>query len=307
MKSVFAKTDGISERNKSCVAMDVQSIYAARSLPRAELPAAVAEMISRLKLSFKPVYRKPYQAPVNRRPREEAVNWRETALVDVVRKVREKDDADYDAVSGAINKLSKANYAKLSGEVLGFLAKRDGLFRLRVTTLLFDRGIRQPFFAPMLADLYVDLSKANADVAGDLSIQLQMVDVLYDTGNVTMIPSSEDPGYDAAVIAWTKQKELKRGFAVYLAELYSRGLVPQETMLKDVSDVLDDLRESIKTPKSKVKEEHVDALVRFVFAVAAKVDIRTRIRELLALPKAETPNLTMKSRFSLEDSLKKFV
>ena len=99
MKSVFAKTDGISERNKSCVAMDVQSIYAARSLPRAELPAAVAEMISRLKLSFKPVYRKPYQAPVNRRPREEAVNWRETALVDVVRKVREKDDADYDAVS----------------------------------------------------------------------------------------------------------------------------------------------------------------------------------------------------------------
>jgi hypothetical protein len=287
--------------------MDVQSIYAARSLPRAELPAAVAEMISRLKLSFKPVYRKPYQAPVNRRPREEAVNWRETALVDVVRKVREKDDADYDAVSGAINKLSKANYAKLSGEVLGFLAKRDGLFRLRVTTLLFDRGIRQPFFAPMLADLYVDLSKANADVAGDLSIQLQMVDVLYDTGNVTMIPSSEDPGYDAAVIAWTKQKELKRGFAVYLAELYSRGLVPQETMLKDVSDVLDDLRESIKTPKSKVKEEHVDALVRFVFAVAAKVDIRTRIRELLALPKSETPNLTMKSRFSLEDSLKKFV
>ena len=284
--------------------MDVQSIYAARSLPRAELPPAVAEMISRLKLSFKPLYRKPYAAP---RRKEEPVNWRETALVDVVRKVREKDDADYDAVSSAINKLSKANYAKLSGEILTLLAKRDGLFRLRVTTLLFDRGIRQPFFAPMLADLYVDLVKASADAAGDLSIQLQMVDVLYDTGNVTMIPSSEDPGYDAAVIAWTKQKELKRGFAVYLAELYSRGLVPQETMATYVSGILDDLQESIKTPKSKVKEEHVDALVRFVFAVAAKVDIRTPIRTLLALPKPETPNLAMKSRFSLEDSLKKFV
>lgn len=261
-------------------------------------------MISRLKLSFKPVYRKPYVVP---RRKEESANWRETVLVDVVRKVREKDDADYDAVSSAINKLSKANYAKLSGEVLGCLGKRDGLFRLRVTTLLFDRGIRQPFFAPILADLYADLSKANADVAGDLSIQLQMVDVLYDTGNVTMIPSSEDPGYDEAVIAWTKQKELKRGFAVFLAELYSRGLVPQETMTTYVTDVLDDLRESIKTPKSKVKEEHVDALVRFVFAVAGKVDIRVPIRESLALPRTETPNLTMKSRFSLEDSLKKFV
>jgi len=285
--------------------MDVQSIYAARSLPRAELSPAIAEVISRLKLSFKPVYRKPYVVP--RRKPEEPVNWRETVLVDMVRKVREKDDADYDAVSSAINKLSKANYAKLSGEVMTLLAKRDGLFRLRVTTLLFDRGIRQPFFAPILADLYSDLVKAVPEAAPDLSLQLQMVDVLYDTGNVTMIPSSEDPGYDTAVIAWTKQKELKRGFAVYLAELYSRGLVPQETMMTYVSGILDDLQESVKTPKSGVKEEHVDALVRFVFAVAAKVDIRPPIRGLLALPRTQTPNLTMKSRFSLEDSLKKFV
>lgn len=285
--------------------MDVQSIYAARSLPRAELPPAIAEIISRLKLSFKPVYRKPYVAP--RRKQEDPSNWRETVLVDMVRKVREKDDQDYDSVSSAINKLSKANSAKLTAEILGFLGKRDGLFRLRVTTLLFDRSIRQPFFAPLLADLYAELVKAVPESSGDLSIQLQMVDVLYDTGNVTMIPSADDPGYDAAVIAWTKQKELKRGFAVYLAELYSRGLVPQETMTTYVTGMLDDLKESIKTPKSKVKEEHVDALVRFVFAVASKVDIRAPIREILALPRTETPNLTMKSRFSLEDSLKKFV
>jgi hypothetical protein len=73
-----------------------------------------------------------------------------------------------------------------------------------------------------------------------------------------------------------------------------------------VTGILDDLQESVKTPKSKVKEEHVDALVRFVFAVAGKVDLRARVRELLALPRTETPNLTMKSRFSLEDALKKF-
>lgn len=284
--------------------MDVQSIYAARALPRPELPASVLETISRLKLSFKPIYRKPI-AP--RRKQEDPGNWRESALVDVVRKVREKDDADYDAVSSAINKLSKANYVKLSGEVLGLLAKRDGLFRLRVTTLLFDRGIRQPFFAPILADLYADLLKANADVAGDLSIQIQMFDTLYDTANVTMIPSADDPGYDEAVIVWTKQKELKRGFAVYLGELYSRGLIGQETMTQYMTTIVDDLQDSVKTPKSKLKEEHVDALVRFVFAVAGKVDVREAIRTLLALPRSETPNLTMKSRFSLEDALKKFV
>ena len=285
--------------------MDVQSIYAARSLPRAELPPSILDTISRLKLSFKPVYRKPYTAP--RRKQEDPSNWRETVLVDVVRKVREKDDADYDTVSSAINKLSKANSVKLTADILALLGKRDGLFRLRVTTLLFDRSIRQPFFAPILADLYAELVKANADAAGDLSIQLQMVDVLYDTGNVTIIPSTEDPTYADAVIAWTKQKELKRGFAVYLGELYSRSLVSQETMLEYVTGMLEDLRESVKAPKSGVKEEHVDALVRFVFAVAGKVDIRTPIRGILALARAETPNLTMKSRFSLEDALKKFV
>jgi hypothetical protein len=287
--------------------MDIQSIYAARSLPRAELPTAIADIISRLKLSFKPVYRKPYAPPTHRRKQEDPTNWRETVLVDMVRKVREKDDPEYDAVSSAINKLSKANYAKLSGEVMALLGKRDGLFRLRVTTLLFDRGIRQPFFAPILADLYRDLAKATPEASGDLSIQLQMVDVLYDTGNVTMIPSTDDPTYADAVIAWTKQKELKRGFAVYLAELYSRGLVPQETMTQYVTSMLEDLQESVRAPKSGVKEEHVDALVRFVFAVASKVDIRTQVKALLALPRTETPNLIMKSRFSLEDSLKKFV
>ena len=143
--------------------MDVQSIYAARSLPRAELPSSILDTISRLKLSFKPVYRKPYAAP--RRKQEEPVNWRETVLVDMVRKVREKDDPDYDSVSSAINKLSKANYAKLSGEILALLGKRDGLFRLRVTTLLFDRSIRQPFFAPMLADLYLVLANAVPDAS----------------------------------------------------------------------------------------------------------------------------------------------
>jgi hypothetical protein len=78
-------------------------------------------------------------------------------------------------------------------------------------------------------------------------------------------------------------------------------------MMTYVSGMLDDLQESIKTPKSKVKEEHVDALVRFVFAVASKVDMRERIRGILALPRTETPNLTMKSRFSLEDAGKKYV
>ena len=282
--------------------MDIQTIYAARALPRPSLPEEITLLISKLKISFKPTFRRGFAA--RNRPTGSAPDWRESALADVVRKVREKDDADYDEISAMMNKLSKANYTKLMTDVLERLKKRDALFRLRVTTLLFDRGVRQTFFATMMADAYKDIAAANPEALQDLAIQTSMFDKLYDTENVTIVPASTDDGYDAAIIAWTKQKETKRGFAVYVSELYSRGLVPEETMMGFLKTVMEDLATSIRSPKSSANEEHVDALVRFLFAVASKMPLRALIAPVLAVPKAEAPSLNMKSRFKLEDAAK---
>jgi hypothetical protein len=131
-----------------------------------------------------------------------------------------------------------------------------------------------------------------------------MFATLYNTDNVTMVPSCTDPGYEEAIIRWTKQKETKRGFAVYVSELYARGLVPEETMAGFLKTVFDELRDSIREAKTEPNEEHVDALVRFLFAVATKVPIRTSIAAIVAIPKAETPSLSFKSRFKLEDAAK---
>jgi hypothetical protein len=286
--------------------MDIQSIYAARALPRPSLPEEVTLLISKLKISFKPAFRRAF---TNRNRHSSsssaaAPDWREAALVDAVRKVREKDDEDYDAVSAAINKLSKSNYTKLMTEVLERLAKRDAMFRLRVTTLLFDRGVRQTFFAVMMADAYKDIAKAHPDALQDLSIQTAMFEKLYDVDNVTVVPATTDPGYEEAIIAWTKQKETKRGFAVYVSELYSRSLVPEETMMGFLNKALEELATSIRAPKTEANVEHVDALVRFLFAVAPKIPLKSALMAVLAIPKAETPSLNMKSRFSLDDAAK---
>ncbi len=281
--------------------MDIQTIYAAKNLPRKELDATVVDTISRLKISFKPPFRRP---AIHKRRAPEPENWRESALADVVRKVREKDDADYDEVNAMINKLSKSTYAKLITEILARIEKRDSMFRLRVTTLLFDRGIRQNFFAGLMADAYADISKMYPDALTDLSTQIKMFDKLYDTNNVTVIPSSNDAGYNDAVIAWTKQKEMKRGFAVYVSELYSRGLVPEDTMMGFLKTVLDELAASIRSPKTAANEEHVDALVRFLAAVSPKIPLRALLQAVLAIPRAEVPSLSMKNRFKLEDAAK---
>jgi hypothetical protein len=224
--------------------------------------------------------------------------------VDAVRKVREKDDADYDEIGSAMNKLSKANYTKLMTDVLARLAKRDEAFRLRVTTLLFDRGVRQTFFATMMADAYKDIAAAHPEALQDLAIQTAMFDKLYDMENVTIVPASTEPGYDEGIIAWTKQKETKRGFAVYVSELYTRGLVSEETMMGFLKTVMSELTTSIRAPKTNANDEHVDALVRFLFAVATKIPLRGLIAAVLAVPKAETLSLNMKSRFKLEDAAK---
>lgn len=281
--------------------MDVATIYTARSRPRIELNSSILDLISRLKISFKPTFRRPFVR--RRNDREEIPNWREHVLVDVVRKVREKDDADYDEINALINKVSKDNYGRLRDLLLTKLGARDDMFRLRVTTLLFDRGLHQIFFAPLLADLYADVIKAHPDASNDLATQITMVDTLYEMNNVTLIPASSDAGYDAAIIQWTKQKEKKRGFAVFLSELYARGLVVEETMATIVQTIVDDLKETARLPKTTPHEEHVDALVRFLFAVAAKVNVKESIQSLLAVPRAETPSLTMKSRFKLQDCL----
>ena len=149
------------------------------------------------------------------------------------------------------------------------------------------------------------LRKAEEDARNDLATQVDMFDSLYDTSAVTIVPSSTDAGFTDALIAWTKQKETKRGFAVYTAELYSRGLIPEATMAAFVKTVVDDLRDSIRHPRTPPTEEHVDHLVRFLAAVAPKVkEVKPMVAGLLAVPRPETPSLCMKSRFKLEDVAK---
>ena len=278
--------------------MDISVIYAIRGLPRPSLGEDILSTIAKLKISFKPAFRRNFRGP----KRQEDDNWRNSALLNAVRKVREKDDPDYSEIVSNINKLSKSNYTKLMTDFLGRIAKRDAMFRLRVTTLLFDFGVKSTFFAPIMADAYKDLAAAHPDALQDLVTQTSMFDTLYDTATIAIVPSSTDPGYDDAIIAWTKQKEIKRGFAAFVAELYSRGLVPEDTMMGFLKTVFDELKESVRAPKTPANEEHVDALVRFLFAVATKVPIRAGTKEILTIPKAETPSLNFKSRFKIEDA-----
>lgn len=105
-------------------------------------------------------------------------NWREKALKDTHRKVREKDDADYETIIAAVNKLSKINLAENVEKTKSILSTRDDMFRLRVSTLLFDRGIQQCFFAPIISEFIARLAETAPQMKEDIQAQVQMFDTL---------------------------------------------------------------------------------------------------------------------------------
>lgn len=272
--------------------MDIETIYQARQLARNPLPDTIHEIISKLKISFRPFFRKPFQ---RRRFNEHA--FREYAS-----KVNDKKDPNYDKVSSAINKITKSNFALLIKEILEAMEKgsTDEVFHLRVTTLLFDRGIRQPFFAPLMADIYAEIIKTYPDTKEDLTSQVKLFDKLYDVSDVIAVPSSDGE----ELFKWTKQKDLKRGFATYISELYNRNLLSDETMNGFVTTVIDEIKGNIRLEKNTVVQEHVHALVEFLFVVSKKLTIKQQLTEILAIPRTDVPNLTMKTRFKLEDAAK---
>jgi hypothetical protein len=179
-------------------------------------------------------------------------------------------------------------------------SKNDEEFQLRVTTLLFDRGIRQPFFAPTMADVYAEMIKAYPDTKDDLATQVKLFDKLYDVSDAIAVPA----GDGEELFEWRKQKDLKRGFATYISELYNRGLIPEETMNGFVTTVIDEIKGNIKLEKNTTVQEHVHALVEFLFVVSKKLAIKQQLTELLAIPRTDVPNLTMKTRFKMEDAAK---
>ena len=91
-----------------------------------------------------------------------------------------------------------------------------------------------------------------------------------------------------------------------MGELFHQKLVPAEMMHAMIRVVLDDLEKTARLANTEATTEHVDHLVRFLFAVAPHVkgQFVKEFQSFLAVPRPEVPSFTMKSRFKLEDALK---
>ena len=268
-------------------------MYALRSCLIA-LPQSVLDAISKLRRS--PMAFKPFHKP-SRRPKQ-VENWREKLLVDMVRKVREREDPEYSEIFAIFNKITKSSLEKLSGQAIEFMKKRDDIFRMRVCTLLFDKAITNHSFASVMADCALNISKSFPEIIDDLETQVLMFDTLY---NMTeTITCTND-----TLIEWTKQKEKRRGYAKFVMELNIRGLIPESSVQKGLNDMLAELSSLLLETKTEQVDENIHQCAVFLFETG-KLLTSTNSRSLLkdGIEKVLGMKMPMKSKFKLEDALK---
>ena len=294
--------------------LTVADIYSVRFGPKLELPNSIKENIAKLRIT--PVAYKPVRAFVkgsghrHRNAHQSNDNWREKILIEIVKKVREREDPEYSDIFSIFNKLTVSNLDKLSHDALELIQKRDDQFRLRVTTLLFDKAITQSAYSAVMSECAFRLNIVIPEISEDLQAQIALFPKLYDMSETITFPETDDKDFEDKVVLWTRQKDKRRGYAKFMMELFAKELIPENLVRQAFEQVLKEVNEVARQKSSSHTVENTTQFIEFMFECSkiAKGDLKeylkTSISELLAVPKAELPSLNMRCKFKLEDALK---
>lgn len=297
----------------------IDMCYAVRIGFELVLPQTVKDSFKILRIT-PPIYK-----PIRRAPRnvnfknfrkannaERSKNWRESAIKELVfKKIDKGEDKEYAEVVGLFNKMGMGNVDHLSIEIINCIEKRDEEFRLNILSLLFDKVVTHPLFAGVMAECALKISKEVPEIIEDLDAHVKVFPKLYNMDETITIDISNtvDP-QDPVLIKWTKQKEKRRGFASFMVELHDRQLINENHVITSLKQVVDELNETARRPKTSLTEENTTQYVDFIFETSKKIKgeineyLKSTISEFIKIPKTEIPSLNMRCKFKLEDALK---
>jgi hypothetical protein len=293
------------------MALSVHTVYSVRGAGKLALPKIVQDNISKLRIT--PMVFKPFPKPATRsfHHKKSTDNWRERVLVDMVRRVKEREDPEYSDIFGIFNKITASSVEKLTKDAIELIKKRDDTFRLRIATLLFDKAITNHAFASVMAESARIMAAEIPDMKDDIQAQISMFPKLYNMNETLTFPSGTDTDFDNKVIEWTKQKEKRRGYAKFLMELFLRELVTDDCVTSGLQDVINELNDVARQPRSAQTEENVGQYAMFLYesaklskALSIRSFIAEALKSVLSTNKSELPSLSMRCRFKLEDAFK---
>lgn len=296
-------------------------IYSLRETNLMDVPPNVLDIISSMQLApvaqviFKKVGHKKWDKH-HHAPPADKTSWR-NEVVTSMKKLEFKDgDVDYETIVGITNKVAGSTLSASASTIVEILKKRnDNVFRLRVVTLMFDRGVSMPFFSKLVANMFELINAQVPEIREDLqfSCSPDSFTKMFDQSKTVTHPDFADPEYEEKLCVWSKHKELRRGFGMFVTELHIRGLVDEDIIVGAIKMAIDELDEIILKPAEKALIETVDQLVTLLFETCKIIITRygkehplvkmlvDYSKKTVAVPKTDTTCMNMRSRFKLED------
>lgn len=294
-------------------------IFSVRNEPKSiRLPKIIQEMISKLRLTPAPYVARIRHTNTRSNNSSSSSNWREQAkdLSYGIKFVKD-DDKDCIAILNIINKLAVSNIRKLTDEAVKILETRDEQFRFHISKMLFDKCMKlSSHHIPMFATLISYLAETFPEIKEDLLFTISKFSELYSIDSTLLYPKNGDANYNEKRDAWFKQTKLKRIYAQFIMELTARKVLPEEIVNPIIEEVVKDLNELAKEPKTEETEENVTRCVEFVFEASKvlvsdelKEYLKTNVGQILSVPKDEFktiyPSVNIKTKFTLMDALDK--
>jgi hypothetical protein len=187
------------------MSLTVAQVYSVRFGTKLPLPGIVQDNIAKLRItaaSYRPVRPPPKHHSKhhhNHHHKHDGIvseNWRIKSIGSYVSRIKDSDDKDYHEIFCMLNKASLSNLEMLSKDALNIIEKRDQEFRLRISTLIFNKAISESLYAGVMADFVKRLNNTNPEFSEDLLLQINMFPTLYDINTTLTYPSSSEPGYD---------------------------------------------------------------------------------------------------------------
>jgi hypothetical protein len=295
------------------MSVTTQMIYSVRYLPH-KLPTSI---LNRLELL--PTVPAPYKVfrgggGGGKKPVVND-NWRKDAYVNIVRMVREKGDPNYEEINGCLNKVAQSSLFKLTDKIIEILNKNDEMFRLRVITLIFDFATRNDISSTLMSQILKRISDAIPASLEDVKTQIEMFPEVYNMNNTLVIDSKEGDFSDNRC-EYVRLRNQRKEYASFMMKLVLQGLVDISVAEDWINKMLGELVDLVKQPKTNQSEENVVQIVEFLFQVSSKLtpnmailkkQISDSLKTILTIPRTELPSLNMRTKFKIEDTIKKCV
>jgi hypothetical protein len=214
------------------------------------------------------------------------------------------EDRMMDRIRDKLNKFSPMTYDATKGWLTQLLDSGETNFLSGFIELVFEKAASEPPFTVLYARLLSELRAGFPHIDVDLRR-------IYESFLSVFAEAAEEPDAAsaeyAAYLVLRERRKFRRGYATFLAEIATQGVLKPADILQICELVLTGIETTrVLEGKSQLCEDYADCMMSLLKGCKTLVQggvgpYITRIRE--AKEKAGAPSLSSKARFALMDIL----